>query len=73
MPLLMRMIMRPMQMLAISEETCGEWMLFAMLDPEAKTGAWFRRDHGQKVQASKYADEKAREAIWRDVEQKTNV
>ncbi|KZW00825.1 NAD(P)-binding protein [Exidia glandulosa HHB12029] len=73
MPLVLQWLAAPMHFFAISAVECGEWMLFALLDPETKTGAHFKRNHGQRVEHSKYADEKAREAVWKFVQEKSDV
>ncbi|KZW00826.1 NAD(P)-binding protein [Exidia glandulosa HHB12029] len=72
-PRVVQWLAAPMNLFMISAVECGEWMVYALLDPESKTGAHFKRGHGQHVEQSKYADEKAREAVWKFVEEKSDV
>lgn len=72
-PFFLRWVLWPINFFAISADECGEWMMYALLDPDARTGAWFKRSHGEKVEASKYADATTREAVWKYIEEKTDV
>ncbi|KAH7096261.1 NAD(P)-binding protein [Auriculariales sp. MPI-PUGE-AT-0066] len=49
-----------------SAEDCGQWMMYAMLDETAATGAHFKSDHADPLGPSRWAqDEVARGAVWK--------
>ncbi|KAH7096257.1 NAD(P)-binding protein [Auriculariales sp. MPI-PUGE-AT-0066] len=51
-------------LMSTTPEKCGEWMMYAMVDPTAKTGAHFKSDKADAVPASKYATPAARAKVW---------
>ncbi|KAJ7459634.1 NAD(P)-binding protein, partial [Mycena galericulata] len=58
---------------ATSREDCGEWMMYALVDPAAKTGAHFKDNHAEALGPSKYAqDETARAVVWKSLQERSD-
>lgn len=73
MPLPMRWLGAAMQVFARSGDDCGEYMMYALLDPAAKSGAHFKGDTAEAVSASPDAVGTTRVALWKHLEEATNV
>ncbi|KZW00830.1 hypothetical protein EXIGLDRAFT_830476 [Exidia glandulosa HHB12029] len=56
-----------------SSDDCGEWMMYALLDPTAKTGAHFKNRHAERAQPSRWADDKAQKIVWQHLEERSDL
>ena len=73
MPFLLRWIFTILETLfARSPDDCGEFMMYALVEPSAKTGAHFKSDLAEPLSACEYASGTAREVIWRHIEETVN-
>ncbi|KAJ6534490.1 hypothetical protein DFH09DRAFT_1405584 [Mycena vulgaris] len=74
MPLYLRWIFLVVERLfAVSPADCGEWMMYALVDPAAKTGAHFKDNHAEALGPSTYAqDETARTVVWKSIQERSD-
>ncbi|EJD45562.1 NAD(P)-binding protein [Auricularia subglabra TFB-10046 SS5] len=74
MPFILRWVFTIMESLfARSSDDCGEFMMYALLDPNAKTGAHFKGDTAEPVPVSPYAVGTAREVVWRHLQETVDL
>lgn len=57
----------------ITVEDCSEWMIASLVDPETKTGAWFKTQDLERIKPYEGIDETARTVVWKHIEERTNV
>ncbi|KAJ6559335.1 NAD(P)-binding protein [Mycena sp. CBHHK59/15] len=73
MPFYLRWIFAVVEHLfATSSENCGEWMMYALVDPTAKTGAHFKTNHAEALGPNKHADEIARAVVWKSLQERSD-
>ncbi|KZW00833.1 hypothetical protein EXIGLDRAFT_720446 [Exidia glandulosa HHB12029] len=74
-PFFLRWIMSFVEWLfGTSAEDCGEWMMYALLDPSSKTGAWAKSPHADTIEPNRWAvDETARRVVWQHVEERSDL
>ncbi|KAJ6551019.1 NAD(P)-binding protein [Mycena vulgaris] len=74
MPFYLRWIFLVVERLfAVSPADCREWMMYALVDPAAKTGAHFKDNHAEALGPSTYAqDETARTVVWKSIQERSD-